>query len=337
MGSIIKITAIILGSVIGAGFASGQEIKIFFTNYGILGLIGLILSIGIMVLVINLSLKVILKNNTETYNEFLKNIFKNKKILSYSMQNIITFFLLASFLIMSIGFATCLEQQFSLPRYVGGLIIAILCYITFIGNIKRIIKINEYIMPVLIILIVFVGVRVFVNGEWNISNDINLNFIPNSFIYASYNVIPLLPILLTLKNEFNDAKKINLITIVSFVCICVPAIAIYIITCSQNIGNSEILLVEVTKGWGNIGGIVFSLVILASIYTSAICSGYGFARNITKTEKQYRICILVICILAVLISNFSFADTIQIIYPIFGILGLVQIFYLIGSFSFPIR
>lgn len=329
MKSIIKATAIILGSVIGAGFASGQEIKIFFTNYGILGLAGLILSVAVMVLVINLSLKLILRHNTNTYGEFVEEIFENKKVLSYTMQNVITFFLLASFLIMSIGFSTCLEQQFSIPRYIGGLIIAVLCYITFAGNIDRIIKINEYIMPVLICLIIFVGVSVFTNGDWQIAREVNLNFLFNSFIYASYNVIPLLPILLTLKDEFKDEKKINMITIVSFTLICIPAIAIYIITCSNNIGNAEILLVEVTKGWGIIGSAVFSLVILAAIYTSAICSGYGFVKNITKTEKQYKVGILVICVLAVLISNFSFANTIQVIYPMFGILSLVQIFYLI--------
>ena len=162
MSSIVKTTSVILGSIIGAGFASGQEIKIFFTNYGIYGLIGEIISILVIAFVLNLSLKTILKNNTNTYSKFLEIMFKDKKILSYSMRNIIVIFLLSGFFLMSIGFATCLEQQFSIPKPIGGVIIDEINYITFIGNIDRIIKINTYIMPILIILIVIAAVKVIV-------------------------------------------------------------------------------------------------------------------------------------------------------------------------------
>ena len=43
--NIFKVTFVIIGTIIGAGFASGQEILIFFNNYGFYGLIGLIFSI----------------------------------------------------------------------------------------------------------------------------------------------------------------------------------------------------------------------------------------------------------------------------------------------------
>lgn len=332
MEKVLTISTLILGSVIGAGFASGQEIKIFFTNFGTLGFIGLIIAIIIIVLAINLGLKLILKNNTNNYDNFLVNIFQNNKILSYSMKNIITIFLFASFLIMGIGFASCLEQQFGIPRYVGGTIIAILCYITFIGNINRILKINKYIMPVLVALILMVGIDVFLNQEWKIQNVYDKgvsNFIFSSFIYASYNIIPLFPILVTLGNEIKTNKQINVITVISFILICIPAIAIYIVTCCTGIGSSEILLVEATNNWGIFGKIIFSLVILSAIYTSAICSGYGFTQNISKTEKGYKATIIVICLMAIVVSSFSFATTVQVIYPIFGLLGLIQIFFLI--------
>ena len=42
--NVCKATFVIIGTIIGAGFASGQEIYIFFNRYGIQGLLGLILS-----------------------------------------------------------------------------------------------------------------------------------------------------------------------------------------------------------------------------------------------------------------------------------------------------
>ena len=44
MKDIIKVSLVIIGTMIGAGFASGQEIGLFFNRYGIVGLIGIIVS-----------------------------------------------------------------------------------------------------------------------------------------------------------------------------------------------------------------------------------------------------------------------------------------------------
>ena len=198
--NILVIVTLILGVIIGAGFASGQEIKFFFTNYGITGLVEMLLAVFIICIVVNLVLRILLKYKLNSYNEFLEKTFYKKPVLIYSTRNIIYFFLLASFLIMSIGFSTCLEQQFGINRYIGALILSILCYVAFVGSVDRILKINKYIMPVLVILIIVVGVDTFINQNLEISQvNSNYMFLVNSFIYASYNVIPLIPLLATLK------------------------------------------------------------------------------------------------------------------------------------------
>ena len=43
MKDILKIVFVIIGTLIGAGFASGQEIYTFFFSYGIKGIYGLVL------------------------------------------------------------------------------------------------------------------------------------------------------------------------------------------------------------------------------------------------------------------------------------------------------
>ena len=44
MKNILKIVMIIIGTLIGAGFASGREIYLFFMKYGNLGKIGIAVS-----------------------------------------------------------------------------------------------------------------------------------------------------------------------------------------------------------------------------------------------------------------------------------------------------
>ena len=44
MKNVRKIVMVIIGTLIGAGFASGREILIFFSNYGKYGLLGIIIT-----------------------------------------------------------------------------------------------------------------------------------------------------------------------------------------------------------------------------------------------------------------------------------------------------
>ena len=78
--NILIITMTIIGSIIGAGFASGQEINSFFYKYGIIGILGILISIFLISLIIYKVFLIIKKENINNYKEFLKIIFENKTI-----------------------------------------------------------------------------------------------------------------------------------------------------------------------------------------------------------------------------------------------------------------
>ena len=52
MKNVLKVVFVIIGTLIGAGFASGQEVYLFFFSYGMKGLIGILISsiiIGVVI------------------------------------------------------------------------------------------------------------------------------------------------------------------------------------------------------------------------------------------------------------------------------------------------
>ena len=61
--SILKVGFVIIGTLIGAGFASGQEIYTFFFSYGIKGMLGIIVSGSIIGFTIYKTFKILEKNN----------------------------------------------------------------------------------------------------------------------------------------------------------------------------------------------------------------------------------------------------------------------------------
>ncbi len=153
--TILKIVFVIIGTLIGAGFASGQEVYTFFFSFGKKGLIGIFIASLVISLAIYKTIKTILKTNVKNYEEFIKLFIKNKKIY-YVIDAIINIFILISFYIMIAGFGAYLQQEFNLNSILGSSILAILCVILFRKNVDGVIKLNTIIIPILITIIILI-------------------------------------------------------------------------------------------------------------------------------------------------------------------------------------
>ena len=78
--NISKIVVVIIGTIIGAGFASGKEIYIFFGQYGKYGIIGAIVSSILTAIIVYSAILIAKKLKTCNNNEFLEQISENEKI-----------------------------------------------------------------------------------------------------------------------------------------------------------------------------------------------------------------------------------------------------------------
>lgn len=150
---ILKVVFVIIGTLIGAGFASGQEIYTFFFSFGIKGLIGILVSSSLIGITIYKTFKIINKKKIDNYQELLNNLMKNKKAKEIT-NIIINIFILVSFYIMIAGFGAYLQQEFNLNSIIGSTILSIICMIVFRSNTKGIVKVNEILIPILILVVI---------------------------------------------------------------------------------------------------------------------------------------------------------------------------------------
>ena len=206
MRDILKTIFVIIGTMIGAGFASGQEIYLFFNRYGTMGILGLIISCALTGIIIYKVFQIVKNKKIHTYSEFLENISSNKKI-NKIMQIMIQGFLLVSFYIMVAGFSAYFNQEFGILIYIPAVIMAILCYITFINDTKGIVYINTILIPLLCAFIFYLGIKNLGFTNTYFENNIIVNYqwgwLFSSILYASYNSILLIPILIELGNYMN--------------------------------------------------------------------------------------------------------------------------------------
>lgn len=311
----------------------GQEIYIFFNLHGAKGLIGLLISMTLIGLVCYKTFAFILKEDINSYNEMLFKITGNRRLLSVPLNLIVQIFLLATFYIMVAGFSAYFYQELNVTRIIGGVVIAVLSLLTFYKGINGIVKVNLYLIPILILLTMFLG---FKNNNNLINVQITGNsarwtWIKDSILYASYNSIVLIPIIIGLKDYIKN-KKENMIasTLVAFT-MCVIGTVLYLILnkFKNEIGNIEIPTVFIASKIGIVYKYLYGITILIGIFTSAVSAGYSFLINCTKNKRDYKFISILICIVAIIFSDFSFSNLIDLIYPIFGYLGFIQLIFLL--------
>lgn len=370
MKDVLKIVFVIIGTLIGAGFASGQEMYIFFFSHGIKGIVGIIISSVLMGIIIYKTLNLLDIYNIKTYKDFLEIVlsknssskfvikkinsknnkikesvkYKNNKHLriihkDFSIKRIINcvinIFILVTFFIMIAGFGAYFEQEFGINSLFGSGILAILSFIIFLTNVKGVVKANELLIPVLVLFIVLIGsINIFniitSNGTLEIqkylSNQKGIKYILDAVLYCSYNSILLIPVLITLKDFLKNKKQITLISIISTIIIILLSVIIFLLLVRIDVDISKIEMpaVYVVSNMGKTLKLIYAFIILGSIFTTSISLGTSFLKNTIKNEKSYTQIAAIMCITSVIVSKIGFSNLINLLYPIFGYLGLVQ-------------
>ena len=327
MIEVISITLVIIGALIGAGFASGQEIFSFFYIYGKNGIYGILIMSILIGIFIYKSLKIIYQKQVYNYNDFLNLFIKNTKIRNVILW-IVNVLLLVSFYIMVAGFGAYFEQEIGINRIIGSIVLNLLCVIVFFSNIKGVLKASNLIVPFLIFFIFFIGIKNIVQIRTIDFYQMKNNWILSMLIYNSYNFILLMPVLISLKKQITKEKNIKKVSILVTIIILILSINIFFLLLNANIKeieNQEMPIVYIISNYFNKYKKIYAFIVLASIFTTAISVGIGFLQNIRKNSNSYPQFVLFMCITTLLMCNIGFSKLLNFIYPVFGYIGILQI------------
>ena len=225
-----------------------------------------------------------------------------------------------------------LVRNIGINKIIGSIFLAIICYIVFLGNIRNIAKINSIIIPVLIFFIICVGiynlklVKINQIGS-NIIVKQGFSWIMQSIVYASYNSILLIPVLINLKDFLKNRRQIKIISIATSIIISIISIFIFflLIHVDTSFLNLDMPVVYVIKNNCPQISKMYGLIILIAIFTTAISIGAGFLNNVSKTNKQYKTFAFLMCLISVIVANIGFANLVRVLFPMFGYIGIFQI------------
>ncbi|MBR3162485.1 MAG: hypothetical protein IKF17_00070 [Clostridia bacterium] len=333
---LLKIIFTIIATLIGAGFASGQEICTFFYIYGTNGLVGIVICCFFFAFVIYKVLVISITHNLENYKSFITLLTHNKG--SKAINTIVNLFLLVTFFIMIAGFGSYFSQEIGISTYIGSGILSLLCFVTFMTRADGIIKISSFLVPILIFFILLIGYKNFTFIDLNSVLNMkpiksNCVWLLSPLIYTSYNSILLIPGLVNFKKYLYTKHGALIVAIISSIILLLLSMSIFFILTKVDIDiiKLEMPVIYVISHYYKSFIQIYSFIILASIYTTAISIGISFLNNLSLHKNKYPLVVLIMCITAFIVSKIGFSNLVTNLYPLFGFLGLIQL-TLLGIF-----
>lgn len=339
--NIFKVASIYMATIIGAGFASGQEIMQFFTSYYEGGFYGIILA-GILFSIIGyFVLGKVYSERIRNYEEFL---FPTVGwFLGWVMEILVTLFMISVFCIMIAGAGGIISDKLNISTQIAVLIVAVICALVFFTEIRGIINISSIVTPVLILGILGFGLYIIISKEMSVFSfsgsvsKITDNWFFSSLLYVSYNSITSIVVMCSLLPYLKSRKTAVLGGVFGGVMLCVMAIvinfAIYLFY--PSVLTRELPVMGMVDSYNVFLGGIYTIILLLAMFISAITAGFGFVERISnKVKVSKKIIILVICALSIPLSSIGFSGLISTIYPIFGYMGMFMVFVvLIQSFT----
>ncbi|RDU23869.1 YkvI family membrane protein [Anaerosacchariphilus polymeriproducens] len=340
--STFKVAATYIGTIVGAGFATGQEVLQFFARFGFNGLYGLILTTILFIVFGYIIMNLGMQLNANSHLEVIR--FSGGKIIGTIIDIIITFFLFGALTAMIAGSGALVEEQFGLSNIIGNLLMAIITALTVLTGISGVINSISFVVPFLLISVL--GISAYsiavtppdmsVSSTIIENSDLISNWVLSSILYISYNTVLSIAVLGPLGAQAKDKKAIKYGSILGGLGLGIGSIMIYLALFGNitEISKLEVPMIYIAGVISPIIQIIYSIVLIAEVYTTAVGSLFGFTARIVNMQEQKnkaRWIVIITTVIAFFASQFGFSNLVKYMYPLVGYGGIVLLICLIYS------
>lgn len=339
---VIKLAGAFCAFLIGAGFATGQEIMQYFTNYG--------LAKGIGVMIVNCVLgawtaAAIMNLGNESKDEQGLNSYKNLcgKYVGIFLSWFIPVFMFLTLVIMIAGFGSTLNQLFDTPNWVGCLVFAIVVTAVVLLGLARVIDTIGFIGPTIIVVTMIMAIGVLVTkgidfANWDkyiTTHDVLLassSWFMSGVLYALWNIVMCLPFMSAMGSKAQNKTEVITGTILGNVLFTIGTLFLVLAEGSQIdiVGEMSIPALAMAQELSPVFGVIYAIVLILAIFTTAVPLMWSVSARLAKekTIKFAAICVI-IAVLGFFGGQLPFEQLINYIYPLIGYIGFIEFAFII--------
>jgi uncharacterized membrane protein YkvI len=329
---ILQVGATYIGTVVGAGFASGQEIVQFFTMFGSKGLLGIILTgllfcwLGMKILLISHRI------NAVSYQDLIRYICGAR--LGSAFNLFIAIFLLGGLCVMLAGTGSICFFYLMLPYNLGVMATAILSGLIVLYGIRAIMLANSIVVPLLTLIAFSVSYKSLLHHGF--PQDLLLiavnqhaftsSWLLSALVYTAYNMTLALTLLAPMGGAIKDRQALVWGGMIGGAGLGILAFMLVLVTLTHYPAAilEEIPMLFITKDQVPYIAVSYIIVLWAEMLTTAIASLYGLAQTVNRwTGINFHCVVLVSVGIAVIGSQWGFGQLISLLYPLFGFVSFV--------------
>jgi len=333
----LKMGSAFIGIIVGAGFASGQEILQYFTSFGHLGLLAAFISTVLFAyLGMNLT-KLGSRMQTTSHKEVVYGI--SGKFLGRIVDGIIILTLFGVGVVMIAGAGSIFSQQFGLSATLGSTVMAIIVILTIMLNVQKVIAIIGGVTPFLILAVILIAIYSLSTMETSFSelNSLALkqptpfsNWFLSAINYVSFNIAVGASMAIVMGGTERDEKVAARGGLIGGLGLGVLIILSHLTIFSKidDVAGFEMPMLKIVNDIHPVLGILMSLILFAMIYNTAVGMFYSFsARFVEIGTYKFKVFVIITGITAYVASFIGFTKLVSMFYPVVGYLG----FFLVGA------
>ncbi|WP_434401955.1 hypothetical protein M1Q06_04670 [Planococcus sp. 11815] len=331
----LKIASAFIGIVVGAGFASGQEILQYFTSFGYWGVGGVLVATALFGYIGMILTRLGSRMQTTSHEDVVYRISGKwlGKVIDYTL--ILTLF--GILVVMIAGAGSIFSQQFDLAPAFGRSIMIVLVIVTIMMNVKKVITVISSITPFLILMVVGIAIYSVITMDSSFSAldpvakeqlSATPNWLLSAINYVSLAIALGASMSLVMGGAEQDEKvaaRGGLIGGLGFgVLILLSYVAIFAKV--DVVGGADLPMLAIGDDISPILGIIMAVVIFAMIYNTAVSMLLSFSARFTEIgTKKFRIFVIIAGLIAFALSFVGFTALVNYLYPAVGYLGLLLI------------
>lgn len=337
----LKMGSAFIGIIVGAGFASGQEILQYFTSFGIWGtLAALISTVLFAYLGMNLT-RLGSRMQKTSHKEVIYGI--SGRIMGIIVDYIIIFTLFGVGVVMIAGAGSIFSQQFDLSPVLGSSIMTVLVIITIMLNVEKVISIIGIITPFLILMVI--GLAVYSLATMDLSFTAldpiakeQLTNLPNWFIsainYVSFNIAVGASMAIVMGSTEKDEKAAARGGLIGGLGLGILIILSHLAIFSKVnvVGDAEMPMLKIANDISPALGVFMSVILFGMIFNTAVSMIYAFcARFVESGTAKFKGFVVLVSLVMFVLSFVGFTELVSKFYPIVGYLGLFLLAALIWA------
>jgi uncharacterized membrane protein YkvI len=158
------------------------------------------------------------------------------------------------------------------------------------------------------------------------------NWLWSAIIYTSYNTVTSIAILGPLGDKAKDRKVIRKGAILGGLGLGLGAFAIFIALYVNysDIRNIEVPMIYIARRISPFLQMVYAVVLIAEIYTTAVGDLYGFAARICNMDSKHASLVIAGSTFAAFLASFTgFSNLVKYLYPAVGYCGVITLICLV--------